>query len=243
MKLILLSDIHGNLSALQSVIEDFTKKYEPDGIILLGDIINYGMRPNEVIETLISLKVSVIGNIFGNHEKALLDGDTSHFSTERGKRMLEYTRSVLKSKSLDYIRTNCASSGFMELILQGKRILLVHGNAENPYWGKLNDTTVSNPIYSEYDYVISGHSHIPQFIEKFYECESPEFRNRKRTIFINPGSVGQPRNHNPRAQYAFFDLTEEIVHFNSVRYNIALEQSLYPESLDSFYSERLTNGI
>lgn len=243
MKLILLSDIHGNLSALQSVIRDFSKKYNPDGIIILGDIINYGMRPNEVIQVIRDIPVPVIANISGNHEKAILDGDTSHFSTERGIRLLEHTRQILRPDSVDYIKKHCVPSGFLEFDADGKRILLVHGNAGDPYWGKIDEKDFSNTIYSNYEYVFSGHTHIPHLFEKFYNMENPGYRDRKRTIFINPGSVGQPRNHNPEAQYAYVDTVSEIFHFNATGYDISTEQSLYPDYLDSFYSTRLSNGI
>lgn len=243
MRLILLSDIHGNLSALNAVIEDFFKKYTPDGIVLLGDIINYGMRPNEVIDCLNSLDTPILGNIYGNHEKALLDGDTSHFSTERGKRLLDYTRSILSENSIDYIESNCNQKGYSELAINGKKILAVHGSLSDPYWGKMTEMEMTDNVYSQYDYVFSGHSHIPHFVEKFYESDNPEYRNKKRTVFINPGSVGQPRNHNPKAQYAYIDLKEETVHFNAVKYEIRTEQLLYPENLYGFYSKRLENGI
>lgn len=243
MKLILLSDIHANLSALDAVVNDFSNKYSPNGIVLLGDIINYGMRPKEVIERLESLEIPIWANIYGNHEKALLDGDTSHFSTERGKRLLDYTRSILSGKAIDYIENNCNPKGYSELEINGKKVLAVHGSLSDPYWGKMTDGEMSDIIYSQYDYVFAGHSHIPHFIEKFYRCDNPEYRNKKRTVFINPGSVGQPRNHIPKAQYAYIDLNEETVHFNSVRYDIKKEQSLYPENLDGFYSKRLENGI
>lgn len=243
MRLIILSDIHGNLSALQSVTGDFTRRYEPDGIVLLGDIINYGMRPNEVIGMLRNIGFPIIASICGNHEKALEDGETSHFSTERGKHLLAYTRFILSDDSREFIMKECASEGKIELTMDGKSVLIIHGSLSDPYWGKMDAQEMADPRYSAYDLVLSGHSHIPNLTERFYECDSPDFRNKKRTVFINPGSVGQPRNHNPRAQYAFLDILNEICHFNSVEYDVRHEQSLYPDFLDSFYSQRLTNGI
>lgn len=244
-KLIILSDIHGNLSALEAVINDFeSKEYNPDSIAILGDSINYGMRPNEVIVrlNLLSQKYKIIINIFGNHEKAIIDGDISHFSTERGKKILDYTRGVLTEESKEYI-DNLNSSASQEEIIDGKRILFIHGNIDDPYWGKLNVETVEDEQYSRYDYVISGHSHIPHMIEEFYKVDNPESRNKKRTVFLNSGSVGQPRNHNPKAQYLYVDLKNEIFHFNSVVYDIEAERMLFNDRVDKFYSERLINGI
>ena len=246
--LIILSDIHSNLNALESVINDFEGRgLQPSAIALLGDCINYGMRPNEVIERLneIYKRYEIIVNIFGNHEKALLDGDTSHFSTDRGRSMLEYTRTRLSDKSKDYLLNQLSPAGMKEMNVNGKLILFVHGSLTDPFWGKMTDEEMSKQIYAKYDYVISGHSHVPNFTEKFYEDKSkPEYRNKKRTVFLNPGSVGQPRNHNPRAQYLFVDFEAEIFHFNSVRYDVRYEQILYEGTeIDSFYRTRLTNGI
>lgn len=243
--LIVLSDIHGNLSALDSVINDFeARQYYPRYVAILGDNINYGMRPNEVIDRLkvLAKRYDIIINLWGNHEKALIDKDTTHFSTDRGRRVLDYTRRELTPEAMSYIIT-LNRKGLSELEISGKKILFIHGSYEDPYWGKLNNASVSNEVYAKYDFVISGHSHIPHLIEHFFMVDNPAYRNKKRTVFLNPGSVGQPRNHNPKAQYLYIDLNSEIFHFNSVSYDITQERCLYTEQIDSFYSDRLINGI
>lgn len=243
--LIILSDIHGNLSALESVICDIeVKGYRPDGVAILGDNINYGMRPNEVIGRLkdLSEKHEIIVNLCGNHEKALLDMDTTHFSTDRGRRILDFTRDRLNVDSMAYI-DRLTRKGYTDLSINGKRFLFIHGSIDDPYWGKLDSETISDSRYSGFDFVVSGHSHTPQLIEQFYPDENPEYRNKKRTVFLNPGSVGQPRNHNPRAQYLYFDIGAEIFHFNSVPYDIKSERVLFNGKVDSFYSDRLIKGI
>lgn len=243
--MIILSDIHANLNALGKVLDDMKSRYPYErDIALLGDCINYGMRPNEVIAVLRTLgeRYNIVCNLFGNHEKALLDGDTTHFSTDRGRQVLDFTRGVLSDQSIDYLQS-MNPSGFRELTIAGRKCLFVHGNIDDPFWGKLNVRTVDDIRYKAYDFVISGHSHVPQLIEYFFDDDCPAFRDKKRTVFINPGSVGQPRNHNHRAQYAYVDLENEIFQFNAVEYDIAGEQSLYPDTIHSFYKERLTKGI
>ena len=243
MRLIILSDIHGNLSAFKAVLADIESKYDYDGIALLGDIINYGMRPNEVIQLIKTLKNKLLVNIYGNHENALKSGEVSHFSTERGREILNYTKTILESSSYDFILNEMNKKGEESIVLDGLKILFVHGSVNDPYWGKMTEKEMEDIRYSEYDYVISGHSHIPNLTEKFYSCENPEFRNKKRTVFLNPGSVGQPRNHNNRAQYVFWDTSNEVFHFNSIEYNIKEEQNLFNGEVDSFYRDRLKNGI
>ena len=245
MKLLVLSDIHANLSALKEVLKDADSRYEYEAIAILGDMVNYGMRPDHVIELIKDLKYPVIANLFGNHEKALFDGDTSHFSTDRGRSVLQYTRRILSNESKDYLLDHLSKTGTKEMEISGKKVLFVHASLADPFWGKMTDEEMSKPLYEKYDYVISGHSHIPNFTERFYEVKSnPEYRDKKRTVFLNPGSVGQPRNHNPRAQYLFVNFVEETFHFNSVRYNVEYEQTLYEGTeIDVFYKTRLTNGI
>lgn len=243
--MIILSDIHANLNALGKVLDDMKSRYPYErDIALLGDCINYGMRPNEVIAVLRTLgeRYNIVCNLFGNHEKALLDGDTTHFSTDRGRQVLDFTSGVLSDQSIDYLQS-MNPAGFRELTIAGRKCLFVHGNIDDPFWGKLNVRTIDDIRYKAYDFVISGHSHVPQLIEHFFKDECPAFRDKKRTVFINPGSVGQPRNHNRRAQYAYVDLENEIFQFNAVEYDIAGEQSLYPDTIHSFYKERLTKGI
>ena len=113
-RLLPLSDIHGNLSALKAVEKDAFARYPIDGIVLLGDIINYGMRPNETIEEIRKWDLPLYVNLFGNHEKAIMDGDTSRFSTERGRRLLEYTKNKLDQNALAFIQERMSLSGMAE---------------------------------------------------------------------------------------------------------------------------------
>lgn len=241
----ILSDIHANLSALDTVLSDIHAKYSIDGFAILGDLVNYGMRPNEVIDAVKSLQKPVLINLAGNHEKAIEDNDTKRFATDRGRRVLAYTKDKISVSSMAYLSECLSRSGFQETELDGKSLLFVHGSLSDPFWGKMDDEEMTNPFYAKYDYVISGHSHVPHMAEKFYpDLERSAYRNKKRTVFLNPGSVGQPRNHNPRAQYLYADFSAETFHFNAVEYDIKAEQALYAAAeIDDFYKIRLTNGI
>lgn len=243
-KLIVLSDIHANLTALRAVLADIKKNgYCPDAVILLGDIVNYGMRPNEVIEELEKISHLVLVNLVGNHEKALMDNDLSSFSTERGKRILEYTSSLLTHESWDYLRNKMCLTGSEMKVWSDKHLLFLHGDRNDIYWGKLEKEKMSDVYYADFDIVFSGHTHVPCYVEYFYPIQNPLFRNKKKTLFINPGSVGQPRNQNPCAQYVYIELTTEVVHHNAVQYDVEAERKLYPDFLDIFYKDRLLYGI
>ena len=239
MKAAVLSDIHGNLSALKNVLED-VKKEGVDHIIILGDIIDYGMHSNEVIDILREYESMITVNMWGNHEYAIMKDDYGRFSSQRGVESARHTKSIMSESSFDYI-SKINDSGMAELKTDGKRILCIHGNMEDHYWGTLNASSDLS-LYEGYDYVLSGHSHIPHYFEQYYKTDDPKMRNKRKCIFINPGSVGQPRNHNNRAQYCILDFGTEEIRFRKVDYDIGFEQEAFDGSVDPFYKERLRYG-
>lgn len=242
-RIVLLSDIHANVTALQAVLKDVESIGVFDAFALLGDFVNYGPRPNEAIKIAEQLKKPLVVNLWGNHEYSVFGGSLDSFATDRGRAVLNFTNSILTDSSRQYLDKEMNHQGFQECELAGKAILFIHGNLDNPYWGKFSIDKVNDERYSKYDYVISGHSHVPHYVEQFFVADNPTYRNKKRTIFINPGSVGQPRNHNPYAQYGILDLKTGNYEHRSVWYDVEAEQKLYDESVDVFYKERLKLGI
>ncbi len=246
MKLAILSDIHGNCSALESVLSDI-KAVKPDAIALLGDLIDYGMRSNEAIEMVKSIDIPLVCNIWGNHEQAIIDEDYQRFSSERGVISAKNTKKHLNKESISYLTSAMDRSGRAEFEFDGKKFLAVHGSLTDPYWkaifpDKGNGSDGAFEGYEGFDYVLSGHSHYAHAFDYFYKVDNPEYRNKKKVVFINPGSVGQPRNHNPKAQYALLDVDKGII-LVSVSYDIEFEQSLFNDEVDTFYRDRLTNGV
>ncbi len=237
-----ISDIHGNMYAFRSVIEDM-KKYDIEGVLFLGDLIDYGMQSNEVIDYLTrEFNYNIICNIWGNHEASIMTEDYSRFSSERGVESAKYTKSILNDSSFKYIDECMRHSGYAEFEMLGKKCLAVHGSLDDIYWRAIEPDLVRGE-YSDYDLVFSGHSHYSHFFNKFYVSDDAEKRNRHSVIFINPGSVGQPRNHNPQAQYVLFDMNSLSVIFRAVDYDISAAMDLYDGHLDDFYRKRLLYGI
>lgn len=242
MKILVMSDIHGNKQALKAVIDKVKVECGVKGCLLLGDNIDYGMHSNEVISTLKYLPFPVLCNICGNHEDAILSSNYERFSSKRGSDSAQYTKSVLSEESWDYIQKEQQSSGVMEFECFGRKCLAVHGSLEDHFWKSIKpgDLLIG---YEKYDYVFSGHSHQPHFFEKYYEADNPVRRNMKKTIFINPGSVGQPRNHNPMAQYVILNVETEDVQFCKAEYDIEKEQNTFNDKIDVFYRDRLAVGV
>lgn len=239
MKLVFLSDIHANYSALK-VVFDHLERYCKDDykIIHLGDIVDYGMRPNETISLFKTKYDKVIVNLRGNHEDSIINRNHNNFSSQRGIQANEYTKSILSHDSLTFIESFSEKPVVQQLF--NIKLLCIHGSLKDIYWGKMSEEEMSKDIYQEYDYVISGHSHIPMLKETYFRTESG--KNHK-TVFINPGSIGQPRNLNPSSQYAVLDLTNFSIHFNAVPYDFGKEQVLYNGEIDDYYRYRLQVGL
>ena len=245
-KFLILSDIHGNVSAFDAMLRD-CRDEKISGVIILGDCIDYGMRSNDIIQKLISLeegvwKDKIIVNIWGNHEKLVVDKDLERLSSDRGRVMAQYTARQLSSQSVSYIQTSMNRAGIQEFEIGGLSCLAIHGSLEDCYWKAIASDNLRGD-YSSYDIVLGGHSHYSHCFGHFYPIESTELRNKKIVTFINPGSVGQPRNQNPYAQYAVFSLPSKQIELRAVEYDVKYEQSLFPDEIDEFYKNRLTRGI
>jgi putative phosphoesterase len=244
MKLMLISDIHANLTALDAVIGHAKNNYYNNiWVAHIGDAIDYGMRPNETLERLDSLKSRMIINLIGNHERATLGLDMERFSSSRGVEACLYTRNVLDKKWFDYINSSMAADP-QDIKISGKRVLFIHGTLADPFWGEMIQTEMKREVYRDFDYVICGHTHIPFFKEEFFLVDASKGRlGKSKTTFINPGSIGQPRNHNPASQYAVLDFETGSVHFNAVPYDFREEILQNKGEIDNFYSDRLELGI
>ena len=132
MRLVLLSDIHANVTAFQAVLKDLEEIEGYDTIALLGDLVNYGPRPNEVIDIVKTLKNSIVLNLWGNHEYSIFGGNLERFSTDRGRAVLKYTNGILTESSREYLDKEMNHQGFQECELAGKSILYMHGNLDDP---------------------------------------------------------------------------------------------------------------
>ena len=239
-KIAILSDIHGNISALKNVLAD-VGKMGAERFIILGDVIDYCMHSNEVIEMLKNIDDKVICNIWGNHEYAIMKDDYTRFSSQRGVDCAKYTKSILTEASFDYIgKMDC--KGMKELTIDGKKVLCVHGDMDDHYWSSVR-TFSDLSSYKDYDYVLSGHGHRPHCFDEYYEIDDPKMRNRRKCIFVNPGSVGQPRNQNSRAQYCIIDFGTEEITFRKVEYDIQSEMDAFNGKVDDYYRERLRYGV
>lgn|GEM_PF-183566 len=250
-KYAVLSDIHGNIHALKAVIDSLSFD-ELSGVIILGDIIDYGMRSNESTKLLrewllkknseMLNKDFVVCNIWGNHEKEILNGTFTGYSSKRGEECAKYTAKILNEETREYLRSELDESGKSEFVLEAYKCIAIHGSLDDPYWKSVEPGDLKGD-YSAYDIVFSGHSHKSHVFRHEYPSDDVNYRNKHTVLFINPGSVGQPRNHNPNAQYAILDIDTMSVELRCIPYDVRGAMETYDGSVDDFYRERLERGV
>ncbi len=201
-KILIISDIHGNLEALNSVLEE---KY--DHVICAGDLVDYGPNPQEVID----LSKNFFKIVMGNHDSANAFNIDCHCSQKFHEYSVE-TRNYFRKyiRDLDFLRNLKMEERFE---IDNLKIILVHASLVDPLYDYIFDNIDDNDLMKKFkntqaDIVIFGHSH-----HKF-------FRKVGKTIFINPGSVGQPRDGDPRASYAILDTESMNVEFKRKDYDI-----------------------
>ncbi len=197
--LALISDIHANLPALKVVFEEID---DADMILCAGDLIDYNPWPNEVIW---EIRKRNIPCILGNHERAFIYNDYSHFNPTAaiaGK----WTRGVLSEESKKYIYSLRSK---MLVEYEGFKIAIHHGAPfDEDFYVYPEDADEGLLNYDNPDILVLGHTHVP-FVKIF-----------DRGVIINPGSVGQPRDGDPRASYAIVDLKNRKYEIKRVEYPI-----------------------
>jgi len=222
VRYLVLSDIHANLAALEAVLEDAP---DFDEVWCLGDLVGYGPKPNECIERVRGLPHT---SLAGNHDWAALGKlDLSSFNTI-ARTANEWTQRQLTSSSRTYL------NGLSPSLQQGD-FAMAHASPREPIWEYIMDTHTARENFEHFQtpYCLVGHTHVPVLFELDEDrgrCEAllpplPEPVNLgSRRAIINPGSVGQPRDGDPRASYALLDTDEMTWSFHRVAYPIEVTQ-------------------
>ncbi|MBN2385064.1 metallophosphoesterase family protein [bacterium] len=241
MKIVILSDIHGNLEALNSILH-FLDHEKIDQIICLGDIVGYGANPNECIELI---RTTCDLALIGNHDHAALGHlDISYFNPYAKKSVI-WTGSVLKDDNRQYLEN-------LPLTAERPEATYVHSTPHQPrdwsYIFTVYDARLNFKFFTTQVCFI-GHSHQPVFIvlspqgEIFVQPPPHlELKEGYRYI-INVGSVGQPRDGNPDSSVVIFDLAEGSIRLVRLPYDIAQVQAKMQQAqIHPFLIERLAYG-
>ncbi len=244
MRIAVLSDIHGNLEALNSCLKDIELS-RVDKIVNLGDAIGYGPHPEEVLTLL---EKRGIPNILGNHELAAIDPGFRICLTPKTLKSIEHTLTYLTSASLSYIE-KLPKTRIVE------NALLVHGcPPDSPviYLNQMKLWEIKN-IFKSNDFKIAftGHTHRLMLIK--FDGQDIEFiplnknevlLEKKERYIINSGSVGQPRDGDPHARYLIWDNRVNSLEIRRISYNIEktaskiIERGFYSGDAKRLYGTR-----
>jgi diadenosine tetraphosphatase ApaH/serine/threonine PP2A family protein phosphatase len=230
------------LSALEAVLQDAGAA---DATWCLGDLVGYGPDPNLVIEQLREQPNLVC--ILGNHDAAIVrQMDFDAFNGD-ARISLSWTESVLTADSLEFLR------GLPRQLDMQETVTLVHGSPRDPTWEYVLNTLTARLNFSEFatPYCFIGHTHIQSLftMDRANDRVSAamtrvgEVVQLAPRVIANPGSVGQPRDRDPRAAYAIFDSEQHTWEARRREYDIAgVQQRIRQAGLPQRHALRLAEG-
>jgi len=212
MRIAIFSDIHGNLAALEATLADIEQQ-APERTYCLGDLVGYAPFPNEE-----RIRDEKYPTIMGNYDDGVgFDRDDcgcaykEPLDRELGHKSLEWTKLHTTAENKTFLRTLVPEIRFAA---DGKRLLLVHGSPSKMNEYLFEDRALSSfqrhAASSNADVIVFGHTHVPYM--KLVDG----------VLFVNIGSVGKPKDGDPRACYALLDLSSDSpVTFRRVQYDVA----------------------
>ena len=242
----IISDIHGNFEALTAVLDDIQGQGVSE-ICCLGDVIGYGPNPRECIDACRNFKFTLLGN---HDNGALFDPDGFSSGAEKA---IFWTRRQLEDKTISGAEERWEFLAQLPRTVRDNDFMFVHGSPRSP----LNEYVFPEDIYNQRKierifgfiqrYCFLGHTHVPGVFTENCRFYSPgEISNRytlsEQKLMINVGSVGQPRDSDPRSSYVI--LSENEIEFRRVNYDprSTREKILNEPDLDNFLGERLLEG-
>jgi diadenosine tetraphosphatase ApaH/serine/threonine PP2A family protein phosphatase len=240
MRVAVISDIHGNLPALEAVLQAVDAE-RPDETWCLGDLVGYGPRPNECCD-LVRRRVQIC--LRGNHDLGVLGLlDLADFSDAAAASAL-WTRGVLSDDARSYLDA-------LESTGDRAGVGLFHASPRDPVWEYVLSADAAQAALAASDapLVLVGHSHVP-----LVYCAEPEVWGHapggveldfsEGRWLLNPGSVGQPRDGDPHAAFVLLDLEARRASFRRVPYDVETTQAeIREQGLPDELAERLAGGM
>ena len=218
MRVGLISDIHGNKVALDAVLADMPSV---DALVCAGDVVGYNPWPGECVA---AVRGRSIPTVMGNHDRAVAGDDSFSFNSQAGAGV-RHAREVLGQDDIEWLRTLPDERRACD-----DRVKLVHGHPDDP--DRYTFPQDFGPeLLGEEDVLVLGHTHY-QHHERYDEG-----------IVVNPGSVGQPRDGDPRAAYAVLDLDAMTVEERRTQYDIdRVVEAVTDADLPADIGKRLRRG-
>jgi predicted phosphodiesterase len=237
----IFSDVHSNLEALEAVIAAY-KKESIDVYLCVGDVVGYGANPKECIEKVRSLSMVTIA---GNHDWAAVNLFPLETFNHFAKDGILWTRQKLNDGERDFLET-------LKLTYKNENLILVHGTLDSPRdFNYMTDGYIAEESFRRMETGVCfiGHSHIAgTFIKEnddriSYRLEANIGIKPENKYIINVGSVGQPRDANPKAAYCVYDTDKKEIQIKRVEYDTnTARKKIVDAGLPVFLGDRLFLG-
>ena len=242
MRILVISDIHANYTALEAVLEDAGTV---DETWCLGDMVGYGPDPNAVVELI--REIPSLTCILGNHDVAVIGRIPFEAFNGDARRTLVYHERVLTADNMDFLRSLPSNLKVRE------GVSLVHGSPRDSVWEYILNTLSARLNFDHFTTLCCfvGHSHIQCMFQLDQSTDRVNLKQAKvgepvklqQRLIANPGSVGQPRDRDSRAAYAIFDSTAQTWEPRRVVYNIAeVQQRIREAGLPEKHAVRIAEG-
>jgi len=233
MRLAVISDIHSNLAALQAVLRRITE-IRATSTVCLGDIVGYGPHPNECAQ-LVRDHCSAI--VKGNHDSGVIEETPLDHFNPFGRTAIEWTMEQLTPENKDFLRS-------LPLVRTHAGVTLVHASPVRPsewtYVVSMNDAMDCFTAF-ETSACFIGHTHVPMLVSDDFAVD--HYVAGRRHV-INVGSVGQPRDNNPRSAFGLLDTDAGTYTVHRVAYDTReTVKAIRQAGLPAFLGKRLRRGV
>ncbi len=242
MRVAMISDIHGNLDALEAVLSDVTA-VGCDEIRCLGDIVGYGADPELCVRRVRDV---AIANLLGNHDAVAVGVHSDEAFNELAREAIQWTRAALSPASTAYLRQSPMYQVVDDLFFTHASPLDTGGGWPYVFPGQdVSDIFAG----TEARVMFIGHTHVPgvandQFATLSHLLEGKLELDPERRYLINVGSVGQPRDRDPRAAWGLLDVGAGTYEQRRVEYDIpAAQRKIRDGGLPDLLAERLSRGV
>jgi predicted phosphodiesterase len=241
MRYAIFSDVHSNLEAFNAVIASY-KSESIDRYLCIGDVVGYATNPEECIGKVKSLATVTVA---GNHDWATVHLFSDDYFNDMAREAIFWTRKLLDKKEINFLES-------LKLTYENEDLTLVHGTLDRPqefeYLASLSAAEATFGVLQN-DICFVGHSHVAgTFISDelgrvFYTDEDEINMRDKNRYIVNVGSVGQPRDGDPRAACCIYDTAKRRIEIKRVKYDIdSARRKIIRAGLPQFLGDRLLAG-
>jgi len=238
MKIGILSDVHANLVALETVLSAIGTV---DALWVCGDTVGYGPEPSDVLALLVERKATIVA---GNHDRAVATGEDLDLFNPPAAIAAKTHQRWLSVAERDMLAA-------LPRTLETSDVTLCHGSLRDPLWEYVTNpkSAAASLALAKTAHCCAGHTHVPSLFRAGAQAQPGRVKYETPyplapRAFLNPGSVGQPRDGDPRAAYAILDLAAGTVTFHRSTYEVAeTQRRIQDRGLPQILADRLGFGL